>query len=142
MSSDLTDSIADALTRALEIIGGLGIIVPLILFGVVNLLGRRKKSKPSVASKPAPPAARGQQAQPFPYGPPAWMEMDTPPLSSSGKGQWGSTYHDKSATRAEPIRWGSAFGNEREQTKWGFDDSEWGSAFGPKKDDEPTITIG
>jgi hypothetical protein len=40
------------------------------------------------------------------------------------------------------LRWGSAFDQEREQTKWGFDETEWSSGFGPKKDTEPKITVG
>ena len=53
--------------------------------------------------------------------------------------KWGSVFDDKDGGR---LRWGSVFDAQREPTKWGFDDTEWGAGFGPKRNSEPTITVG
>jgi len=104
----------------------------------------------------------------FPFGPPSWMEMETAapapppkrartvaPPSQWGSGfserrdddgplRWGSAFDANDAEHADhALKWGSAFDNQREKTKFGFDDTQWKSGFASKsKESEPKITVG
>jgi hypothetical protein len=57
--------------------------------------------------------------------------------------QWGSAFaaNDREK-RASAFKWGSVFDEERERSKWGWDENEWGGGYAPKRDSEPKITVG
>ncbi len=122
------------------------------------------------APQPATPQPSTPQPVPsFPFdGLPSWMEVETPPTTPApqrsrtvaptsqwGSGfserraddeplRWGSAFDDNDAAAEDrSLKWGSAFDQDREKTKWGFDDNHWGSGFAPKKrESEPKITVG
>jgi hypothetical protein len=55
--------------------------------------------------------------------------------------EWGSAF-SKRGEDGEALKWSSAFDEDRQESKWGFDETEWGGGFGPKKQSEPKITVG
>ena len=166
MSSDLGTQIQDIVDWGIRAVAGLGFLIPIALILFFNLFGKKdsQKGQPqekrsATRNQPVPPVS--QPVPDFPFGPPAWMEMDIPPPPTTRRvpgmsTAWGSTFDDNDATKKDgPLRWGSAFDdndaalkwgsafdNPAERTRWGFDKADWESSFGPKKKVEPTITVG
>jgi hypothetical protein len=144
----------DWISRLLD---NLGPILPIAIFLLVSLFGRgKKKAKSPAAPQPAPSTRTSLPTSPapastpdFPMGPVTWPAMSReeaaprsqPATTRRETTQWGSTF-DRDDRDEEPLKWGSVFDNQREQTKWGVDENDWGAGFGPKKESEPKITVG
>jgi hypothetical protein len=169
MDSDLLTNLGDLIEAALGMIEG---VIWIVIIAAGFLLNRRKQKRAPSPSTPAPgqgstgtyrerrpidpanqpgfgTAYAGSESVPSPYAtnPPRaggeiQAELDRR-MNRSGSGS------PTNANPDEPLSFGSLFDErdepppeQREQTKWGFDDSEWGSSFGPKRSSEPTITQG
>ncbi len=171
MTFDVSSQVQDAIEWAIRVVSSLGFFLPIAIFAIVNLLSRKDKAKSSTARRPpeqpatatpqVEPWQRQPEVNPFPFGQPAWMGMEQappPPAASPSRTgfdrdaayrhedsslEWGSAFAANDAEKAgSAFRWGSIFDDRREQTKWGWDDTEWGGDYAQKRDSEPKITVG
>jgi len=166
MAFDEGGSIQDAIDWAVRALQGLGTLLPILIFLIFSLFGRGKDKKSRdqpLPSRRASPQRQGEpQPQPtvstpgFPLGPislPTMSMTGEAPTPGAPSRQWGGAF-DRDDDRAlrwgsafddgqgGKLKWGSVFDSQAEKTKWGFDDTEWGGGFGPKRDSEPTISVG
>lgn len=137
----------DIIERILGILSGLGFIVPIAIFMLVNLFSRKSKAQPAeqprsqrtTTQSPRPRRTARPTMQPmpsFPNGPATWMEMGSPPptpspprpASTPARTNWGSAFDNNDAEKRDhALQWGSAFdGNDAEKRDHGL---QWGSAF-------------
>jgi hypothetical protein len=148
--------------RIIDIIGELASALPFLLF-VAFGLGRPILRK-LTGSQPQPKPAAGRAAPrrdqaPIPIPGMAPMTRPARPAPAPADRQWGGAFDRTQQSRddealewgsafakrgedGESLKWGSAFDADREESKWGFDETEWGSSFGPDRKSEPKITVG
>ena len=165
MSFDLSDQIREAIDWAIRFISSLGFLILIPIFALINRFSSKDKEKrteqPS-SSRPAPPQVEPRQQTPIPMpaGPFGMFEvLDPEPIPDpapfrevrredpyrheDSSLQWGSAFAANDAERAgSAFKWGSVFDDAREQTRWGWDETEWGGDYARKRDSEPKITIG
>jgi hypothetical protein len=133
--------------------------VPFLIFLAFWVLGPlfKKASRDASPPKPTPRPSPTLERAPGPRPTTTSRPMRTPlsaPTSQWGGAfdrtqqsrddealEWGSAFSERDEL-GEKLKWGSAFDAEREETRWGFDETDWGSGFGPKKQSEPKITVG
>jgi hypothetical protein len=135
-------SVQDIIERIIALVSGLGFVLPIAIFALVNLFSRRNKAQPERpqdrgrrAPTPSPsrrePRPTMQPMPSFPNGPVTWAgpvaptPEPAPPRSRSG---WGSTFDANDASRDDrALQWGSAFDdNDAEKRDHAL---QWGSAF-------------
>ncbi len=143
-----------------------GLFLLFILIGPLSkLLNRGKQQSASAKPQPtrtSPPVfTRSDTPTSTPFGP-LMMPSSPPPPAATRKAapttvwggafnrpadnddatlKWGSAF-DKGSGDGYGTQWKSAFDEDRDRVKWGFDDSEWGGDFGSKKTSKPKITLG
>jgi len=125
----------------LALIGGLGFLLPIVIFVLASLFGRLNTSRtvedrparpqPSRPERPAPWTTM-QPMPPFPNGPVTWSGPVAPapkrPAAPKTRSAWGSTFEANDAARDDrALQWGSAFDdNDAEKRDHAL---QWGSAF-------------
>jgi hypothetical protein len=166
VSADLSDQIQDAVDWAIRAISSLGFLLPIGIFLIANLVSGRNKAKrkqqPSTPAQTTPPRVEPRQQVPIPVpvGPFGMFEAfnpepiadpapyredrrDDPYRHEDSSLQWGSAFAANDAEKAgSAFKWGSVFDDAREQTRWGWDETEWGGDYAHKRDAEPKITVG
>ena len=95
-----------------------------------------------VTPTPGSPIARST-TKPKPFAAPTFGGgFDRPaPSDEDATLKWGSAF-DKSTGDGYGTQWKSAFDEDRNAVKWGFDETEWGGGFAKKKPVKPTISVG
>lgn len=146
MLSAMDFEMQDIIERIVGIVSGLGFIVPILIFALVNLFSRKSKAQPTgeqrsqpTTTQSAPPRTARPTMQPmpsFPNGPATWMDMGAPPPTPPvrqpapprERSNWGSTFDDNDAAHDDrALKWGSAFDdNDAEKRDHAL---QWGSAF-------------
>lgn len=131
---------------ALAVIGGLGFVLPIAIFILVNLFGRLTRSRRSAGQPAQPQSGRPEPRAPwttmqpmpsFPNGPVTWAGSSsptpTPPAAPARRSGWGSSFDANDAARDDrALQWGSAFDdNDAEKRDHGL---QWGSAFDRERD--------
>lgn len=134
----------DVIERIVGIVSGLGFVLPIAIFALVNLFSRKNKGQPAQDQRPRRTSTQSPQPQrrlpgptmqpmpSFPNGPVTWLEPAVPvselPAPRPERSGWGSTFGGNDAEKRDhALQWGSAFDdNDIEKRDHGL---QWGSAF-------------
>lgn len=156
----MTEGLIETIERIIEFLVGLGFVVPLVIFLLVRLLSgklspeqqQQQRQEQEQRQRQREEQWQGQPVDPqeapttspipgFPFGGPAWMEMNQPmvepvpapaPVQPAPPSQWGRAF-ERDIT-PQPSEWGTGFDrpdDEEDETL------RWGSAFESDAQGEP-----
>lgn len=128
----MPDNFMDQIERIIEWVTGLGFLLPVAVFVLVQLFNRDKadseegaptpeRKGPGPTTSPAPTTGDPVPAPPMPWGLPTWMGMEGPATSPAPQPA-------PSMPQAPTSQWGHNFDREEFASDWG-QASDWGHGY-------------